>query len=97
MAPGSVKLDELSTAAPYLRDPAARTVHYDYGLMMGLSFLDGSLAVGGGRIQYDRRSFRPTSPDSSSLYRDSFGYVALQPIASIRSGLKGRVAADTTR
>lgn len=96
-APSTIRLDERSEAAEYLipelRD--RRDVHFNVGWLVGFSFLDGSLSAGWGGFHYDRRDFLESDVPDHMLF-DSYYYVALQPIASIRASLK-RGAADTAQ
>ena len=87
IAPGTVTFDESSDAVRALRSGGtSRQVRYDWGWTGGLSFLDGSLSAGGGRLYYDRRQFR----DEAALARE--------PEFSETVQLKRRTAtgADTT-
>lgn len=90
-APGTIRLDERSEAAGVLveRQRQSREVHFDFGWVAGLSFLDGSLSAGFGRFHYDRRDF-VAQDIADHLLSDSFRYVALQPISSIRANLKDK-------
>ena len=97
--PGTIQLDEKSPALRELNEAqkAARTVHVTWGRMLGLSFLDGSLSAGFGRLFYDRRDFATKdSTASGHLFSDQFRYVALQPISSIRSNLKSKKEGESS-
>jgi hypothetical protein len=89
-APGTMQFDDRSPAVSALvpRQKQERQVHYNWGGMVGLALLDGGVSVGLGRVSYDRRDFRTDTTLKKTIYRDSFGYVALQPISSIRANIK---------
>ncbi|HEU4454028.1 MAG TPA: hypothetical protein VFR81_13255 [Longimicrobium sp.] len=90
IAPGVIQFDNGSPAVQNLREPlrAERKVRFDWGYVLGLSFLDGGISAGMGRFAYDRRDF--VNPDSVAAHvlRDRFQYIALQPLSSLRSAIK---------
>jgi hypothetical protein len=98
ISPGSVTLDEASTAVDRLHQPLRedRRVGVTHGWVVGVSILDGAIALGEGRVHYDRRDFISDLQATDSarkanrkVYRDSFKYVALQSVSSARAAIKG--------
>jgi hypothetical protein len=93
MYPSTVEFDAKSPIRPWIKDTSGK-VGVDYGIALGLSFLDGILAVGGGRLDYDQRDFAEKNaagePQPEDALQDFFLYFNVQPIAAIRSAIKKR-------
>lgn len=77
----------------FIKDEENGQVRVEVGFSFGVTFLDGILAVGYGWVNYDERDFinvdQITSTTSDSPFLDGFFYFNVQPIAAIKSALKG--------
>jgi hypothetical protein len=92
IAPGSIELDDKSPLVTERRLPNGnRHIDVDWGFAGGLSFFDGSISSGFGRLFYDRRDIRPnaTGRVARGDVRDSYGYVSFQPVSGLRAVVKG--------
>lgn len=89
--PSTVEFDGKSPVRAWIRDGTGK-VGVDYGLVLGLSFLDGMLAIGGGRLDYDQRDFTERNeagePMPKDALQDFFVYFNIQPISALRSAIK---------
>lgn len=61
--PGAIQMDTFSAVRPLLKNRDG-VVSSDLGWSVGLSFLDSSLALLWGRMEYDRRYFKDLCPES---------------------------------
>lgn len=91
MYPSTVEFDAKSPIRPWIKDGSGK-VGVDYGVAVGFSFLDGILAMGIGRLDYDQRDFAERNeagqPLPDDALKDIFVYFNVQPIAAIRSAIK---------
>lgn len=67
-------------------DPLGK-VNVDIGFSLGLSFLDGMVAVGFGGLFYDKRDFQGVNGENGE-FQDNFWYFNIQPVSAIRKGIK---------
>lgn len=88
--PSTVELGEENTlrAGNFMLDPNGRVI-VDFGLGAGLSFFDGTVAVGYGGLFYDEKDFRGIlDRRERAPLEDNFFYLNIQPISMIKAAIK---------
>lgn len=86
--PGIVEFDNQSPIKNHLvaDEDGSVSVDVEFGYSIALTFIDGLLVVGWGKLIYDDRDFKPNTPDWHK--RDEFFYFGVQPITAVRKLIK---------
>jgi hypothetical protein len=91
--PSTVDFDDKSPITGYIKNDSGR-VGVDYGLSLGLSFLDGILATGIGYLNYDQRDLSDVNEagvrQPKGTTTDVYFYFNVQPVSAVRSALRNQ-------
>ena len=88
--PSAVSFDEQSPVrvAGQLLDTENFEVDVEWGYTLGLTFLDGVISAGWGKLAYDRRDFLDPDALEDTVFSDGFWYINFQAIEAVKNVIK---------